>query len=156
MISTQVAGFVSNTLRDDGRVELLVAGPSAINTALKAVCVARDFLEKDNLDIDLVPRFSQFNERKNEVVLAMVTRRRRLLEDDAPILREFRVASSTAPHGVAAPMCAALKHHERIVVTAMGAQCVTMSMPLPSESPATAAALRSMSSTTLESLAESP
>ena len=31
-----------------------------------------------------------------------------------------------------------------------------MSMPLPSESPATAAALRSMSSTTLESLAESP
>ena len=30
------------------------------------------------------------------------------------------------------------------------------SMPLPSESPATAAALRSMSSTTLESLAESP
>ena len=31
-----------------------------------------------------------------------------------------------------------------------------MSMPLPSDSPATAAALRSMSSTTLESLAESP
>ena len=30
------------------------------------------------------------------------------------------------------------------------------SMPLPSDSPATAAALRSMSSTTLESLAESP
>ena len=29
-------------------------------------------------------------------------------------------------------------------------------MPLPSDSPATAAALRSMSSTTLESLAESP
>ena len=119
---------MSNTLRDEGRVELLVAGPSAINTALKAICVARDFLEKDNLEIDLVPRFSQFNERKNEVVLAMATRRRRLLEDDAPILREFRVASSTAPHGVAAPMCAALKHHERIVVTAMGAQCVTRAL----------------------------
>ena len=84
----------------------MVAGPSAINTALKAVCVAGDFLTKDNLDIDLVPRFSQFNERKNEVVLAMVARRRRLLEDDAPPAAPTRgrprhilsTPNRTAPH----------------------------------------------------------
>ena len=58
------------------------------------------------------------------------------IEDDAPILREFRVASSTAPHCLAAPMCAALKHNERIVVTAMGAQCVRhiLSTPNPTAS----------------------
>ena len=45
-----------------------------------------------------------------------------------PAQREFRVSTSSAPAGVAAPMAASLRNGERIVVTGMGGQCLTRAL----------------------------
>ena len=46
-----VAGYVANALRTDGVVELLAAGPPSVNRAVKAVCLARNYLEDDGVDL---------------------------------------------------------------------------------------------------------
>lgn len=56
--STAVAGAVAGMLRDNGSAEIQAIGASAINQAVKAITIARSYLEKDNLDLAMVPSFA--------------------------------------------------------------------------------------------------
>jgi len=52
-----IAGAIAGTIRDQGRAEIHAIGAGAVNQAVKAVAVARRFLETEGYDIVLVPAF---------------------------------------------------------------------------------------------------
>ena len=52
-----IAGAIAGTIRDQGRAEVHAIGAGAVNQAVKAVAVARRFLETEGYDIVLIPAF---------------------------------------------------------------------------------------------------
>ena len=55
--STAVAGAIAGIMRDTGYVEVQAIGAPAVNQAIKAITIARLYLEQDQLDIMIVPSF---------------------------------------------------------------------------------------------------
>ncbi|ABF45579.1 SpoVS related protein [Deinococcus geothermalis DSM 11300] len=52
-----VAGAVAALLRTQGRAEVHAIGPAAVNQAVKALAIARGYLEGDGLDLIVQPAF---------------------------------------------------------------------------------------------------
>jgi stage V sporulation protein S len=52
-----VAGAIAALLRQGGAVEVQAIGPHAVNQAVKAIAVARSYLEQDRLDLTTTPSF---------------------------------------------------------------------------------------------------
>ena len=52
-----VAGAIAGVMRDDGYAELQAIGASAVNQAVKAITIARNYLVRDNVDLVAVPAF---------------------------------------------------------------------------------------------------
>ncbi len=52
-----VAGAIAALLRQSGAVEVQAIGPHAVNQAVKALAVARSYLEQDHLDLTAAPSF---------------------------------------------------------------------------------------------------
>lgn len=131
-----VAGYVANALRTDGVVELLAAGPPSVNRAVKAVCLARNYLEDDGVDLVVDPAFLGTEElpASNETVLTVrsVPRAHKADGDGgaaaAPADQatvEFNVAGNSVPTAVAGAVAKAVRKGETVVAYAMGAQAVT-------------------------------
>lgn len=57
--STAVAGAIAGVMREQGYAEIQAIGASAINQAIKAVTIARGYLEQDNMDLTVVPSFTE-------------------------------------------------------------------------------------------------
>lgn len=55
--STAVAGAIAGVMRERGEVDVQAIGAGAVNQAIKAVCIARGYLEEDGIDIICVPMF---------------------------------------------------------------------------------------------------
>ena len=55
--STAVAGAIAGVMRERGQVDVQAIGAGAVNQAIKAVCIARGYLEEDGIDIVCVPMF---------------------------------------------------------------------------------------------------
>lgn len=55
--STAVAGAIAGVMREQGQVDVQAIGAGAVNQAIKAVCIARGYLELDGIDIVCVPLF---------------------------------------------------------------------------------------------------
>ena len=56
--STAVAGAIAGVVREHGRADVQAIGAGAVNQALKAVTIARGFLELDGINVVLVPSFT--------------------------------------------------------------------------------------------------
>ncbi len=54
---TLVAGAIAGVVRESRRAEVQAIGPSAVNQAIKAVAIARNYLIADDLHIFCVPEF---------------------------------------------------------------------------------------------------
>ena len=54
-----LAGCIAGVIREQGRVEVQAVGAAAVNQAVKATAIAREFLVHDGLDIVLIPAFTQ-------------------------------------------------------------------------------------------------
>ena len=52
-----VAGAIAGVIRQMGRAEVQVIGAGATNQAIKAVVIARAYLQEEGLDLALVPTF---------------------------------------------------------------------------------------------------
>ena len=52
-----VAGAIAAVIRNHGRADVQAIGAGATNQAIKAVAIARDYLEPDGLDIVAIPAF---------------------------------------------------------------------------------------------------
>lgn len=57
--STAVAGAIAGVMRDKGYAEVQAIGASAVNQAIKAIAIARGYLEEDNFDLTVVPSFTE-------------------------------------------------------------------------------------------------
>jgi stage V sporulation protein S len=55
--STAVAGAIAGVIREHKRADVQAIGAGAVNQAIKAVAIARGYLERDGLDITCVPTF---------------------------------------------------------------------------------------------------
>jgi stage V sporulation protein S len=55
--STAVAGAIAGVMRERGQVDVQAIGAGAVNQAIKAVTIARGYLELDGIDIICVPAF---------------------------------------------------------------------------------------------------
>ena len=55
--STAVAGAIAGVVRETGWVNVQAIGAGAVNQAVKAVVIARSYLEMDGIDIICIPVF---------------------------------------------------------------------------------------------------
>ena len=55
--STSVAGAIAGVVRENGRAEVQAIGAGAVNQAVKAVAIARGYLELDGIDVVCIPEF---------------------------------------------------------------------------------------------------
>lgn len=60
-----VAGAIAALLRSQGEVEVQAIGPQAVNQAVKAIAIARSYIEPDGLDLYTWPSFVKL-ELQNE------------------------------------------------------------------------------------------
>ncbi len=57
--STAVAGAIAGVIRQHHRAEVQAIGAGAVNQAVKALAIARGYLERDEIDIVTVPYFTE-------------------------------------------------------------------------------------------------
>ncbi len=57
--STSVAGAIAGIIREQGHVNVQAIGAGAVNQAVKAVAIARGYLELDEIEIVCVPTFTE-------------------------------------------------------------------------------------------------
>ena len=57
--STAVAGAIAGVMREHGYAEMQAIGASAVNQAVKAIAIARGYLEQDSIDLAIVPSFTE-------------------------------------------------------------------------------------------------
>lgn len=56
--TSSVAGAIAGVVRDNNRAEVQAIGAGAVNQAVKAVAIARGFLQEDGLDVICIPEFT--------------------------------------------------------------------------------------------------
>ena len=64
--STAVAGAIAGVMREHGYAEMQAIGASAVNQAVKAIAIARGYLEQDDIDLAVVPKFTEVQIEGNE------------------------------------------------------------------------------------------
>ena len=64
--STAVAGAIAGVMREQDHAEMQAIGASAVNQAIKAVAIARGYLEQDGIDLVIVPTFTEVDIEGNE------------------------------------------------------------------------------------------
>lgn len=64
--STAVAGAIAGVMRDEGYAEMQAIGASAVNQAIKAIAIARGYLEEDHIDLAIIPSFTEVDIDGNE------------------------------------------------------------------------------------------
>ena len=57
--TSAVAGAIAGVVREHQRAEVQAIGAGAVNQAIKAVAIARGYLEQDGLDIYVIPTFAE-------------------------------------------------------------------------------------------------
>src|SRR4051794_14182980 len=57
--TTSVAGAIAGTIRDHSYAEVQAVGAGAVNQAVKAVAVARGYLEEEHINIICIPYFTE-------------------------------------------------------------------------------------------------
>jgi stage V sporulation protein S len=75
--STAVAGAIAGVMRERGQVDVQAIGAGAVNQAVKAVTIARGYLELDGIDIVVVPSFTEVmidGQERTAVRLSVETR----------------------------------------------------------------------------------
>lgn len=55
--STAVAGAIAGIIRRERYAEVQAIGASAVNQAIKAIAIARSYLDKDEIDLLMTPGF---------------------------------------------------------------------------------------------------
>jgi stage V sporulation protein S len=91
------AGALAGVLRQTGAVEVQVVGAGALNQAIKAVAIARGFVEDSGLDLVCVPTFADI-----EIDGESRTAIRLLVEDRArrqPVTLDMRSERATIVNG---------------------------------------------------------
>jgi stage V sporulation protein S len=74
--STSVAGAIAGVIRESGHAEVQAIGAGAVNQAVKAVAIARGYLQEDGIEIVCVPSFVEvmIGSQERTAIKLVVTR----------------------------------------------------------------------------------
>ncbi|MEK6588886.1 MAG: stage V sporulation protein S [Chloroflexota bacterium] len=56
--TSAVAGAIAGVIREHGRAEVQAIGAGAVNQAVKAIAIARGYLQEDGLRVVCMPEFT--------------------------------------------------------------------------------------------------
>ncbi len=56
--TSAVAGAIAGVVREHRRAEVQAIGAGAVNQAVKAVAIARGYLQEDGIDVICIPEFT--------------------------------------------------------------------------------------------------
>ena len=56
--TSAVAGAIAGVVRENNRAEAQAIGAGAVNQAIKAVAIARTYLQEDGFDVICIPEFT--------------------------------------------------------------------------------------------------
>lgn len=56
--TSAVAGAIAGVVRDQNRADVQAIGAGAVNQAVKAVAIARGYLQEDGIDVICMPEFT--------------------------------------------------------------------------------------------------
>ena len=75
--STSVAGAIAGIMREVGRAEVQAIGAGAVNQAVKAVAIARSYLQQDGIDAICIPSFveAQIDDQQRTSIKLIVEKR---------------------------------------------------------------------------------
>lgn len=103
-----VAGAMAGVIRQAGTVEVQIVGAGALNQAIKALAIARGYVEEAGIDLVCVPTFADIEidgERRTAIRLHIDDRQHRLPDPEllasVPIVLEGH--SEFQPDGELAP-----------------------------------------------------
>lgn len=68
-VPAATAGSIANLLRAQGRVQVQAMGAAAVNQAMKAITVARKFMQSEGSDLSIKPHFETVVEGGAELTL---------------------------------------------------------------------------------------
>ena len=57
--STAVAGAIAGVVREYGYADIQAIGAGAVNQAVKAMAIARGYLDRDEIDVVFTPHFTE-------------------------------------------------------------------------------------------------
>ncbi|MGD2104807.1 MAG: stage V sporulation protein S [Anaerolineae bacterium] len=84
--STAVAGAIAGVMREQESVDVQAIGAGAVNQAVKAVAIARGYLELDGIDIICIPSFVEVSIEGQERTAVRLGVERRGGAEAAPTL----------------------------------------------------------------------
>jgi stage V sporulation protein S len=74
---SSVAGAIAGVVREVGRAEVQAIGAGATNQAVKAIAIARSYLQEDGIDIVCVPSFAEvIIEQEERTAIRLVVEKR--------------------------------------------------------------------------------
>ncbi len=92
--STAVAGAIAGVIREHKHADVQAIGAGAVNQAIKAIAIARGYLEQDGLDIVCIPGFVEVDvngEERTAIKFAVEVR------NQTPPLPGSRLAQMVQP-----------------------------------------------------------
>lgn len=95
-----VAGAMAGVVRSHGSVEVQVVGAGALNQAIKAVAIARGYVEAAGIDLVCVPAFADISiDGERRTAIRLLIEDRATLSVDVLIDEEIAVVESSAANG---------------------------------------------------------
>lgn len=71
--TSAVAGAIAGVVRDNNRADVQAIGAGAVNQAIKAIAIARGYLQEDGLDVICMPEFTSVDiDGKERTAIRMV------------------------------------------------------------------------------------
>lgn len=78
-----VAGAIAALLRSENEVEVQAIGPQAVNQAVKAIAIARSYIEAEGLDLTTQPAFVKLELQNEERTAVRFSIKAHQLEPEA-------------------------------------------------------------------------
>ena len=94
---TAVAGAIAGSIRESRRAEVQAIGADAVNQAVKAVAVARGYLEQDSINVICIPTFVDVEiEGEERTAIKLIIEPRDPNAPFAPVFRSNRQPTTEA------------------------------------------------------------
>jgi len=117
-----VAGAISHISRQGECPSMLATGASSINQAIKAVAIARGYLDENKIELTCYPDFRADKRTGLSLVLTKSIRRPSPPDKD---VQQLKVSKGSNPSNVAGAIANKLRDGQRVWVLAIGADSVT-------------------------------
>lgn len=119
------AGSISHTVRRGQNPQVMCSGSSSINQAIKAIAIARGYLEQDGMDVSVTGSWRDREMQKVTLSIQKTSRTKRNQEEKDPDnAGDLRIAQNSQPGTVAGAIAKKVRGGEKVSMIAIGAQSV--------------------------------